>query len=279
MVNLKSMPSVSVIIPTFNRAHCIREAIHSVLIQSYPDFEIIVVDDGSTDDTETIVRSYESNVSYVYQENRGPSAARNSGIQRARGTYLCFLDSDDLWLKNKLKAQMELIRRSPEVKVCYTDEIWIRNGVRVNQRKIHRKYSGWIFRNCLPLCIISPSSVLLHREVFDIIGLFDENLMVCEDYDLWLRVSCRFPITFIDKPLIIKQGGHPDQLSRKFWGMDRFRVIALEKILKICNLDDEDRKAAEGMLKKKSQILAEGCLKRGKGEEYAAYQKIFKKFS
>ena len=173
---------------------------------------------------------------------------------------------------------MELITKNPEIEICYTNEIWIRNGVRVNQKKIHQKYSGWIFQRCLPLCIISPSSVLLHREVFNKVGLFDENLIVCEDYDLWLRVSTVYPITFIDEPLIIKRGGHQDQLSRKFWGMDRFRIMALEKILSKNDLKEEDRKVAVAILKKKCNIVAHGCFKRGKIDEGNNYRAILKKY-
>ena len=173
---------------------------------------------------------------------------------------------------------MELIAKNPEIKICYTNEIWIRNGVRVNQKKIHQKYSGWIFQKCLPLCIISPSSVLIKREVFDRVGVFDENLIVCEDYDLWLRVSINYPIFFIDKSLIIKRGGHQDQLSRKFYIMDRFRIKALEKILTKNNLKNQDRNAAIETLKQKCTIIANGCFKRGKVEEGNKYSAIIKKY-
>lgn len=268
------MPTVSVIIPTFNRAHYVVEAIESVLAQSYHDFELIIVDDGSTDETAQIIGEYQNRLQYFYQENQGPSAARNWGIHQATGTFIAFLDSDDLWHKDKLKTQMSLMNQQPEIKICYTNEIWIRNGVRVNQRKIHQKYSGWIFQRCLPLCIISPTSALIHREVFDKVGLFDENFIVCEDYDLWLRICSNYTVAFIDQPLITKRGGHSDQLSRKFWGMDRFRVMALEKILLQDHLNNEDRKAAIEMLTKKCHILATGFLKRGKIEEANKYQTI-----
>jgi len=278
-LSLKQPPPVSVIIPTYNRASWLRGAIDSVLDQTFADFELIVVDDGSTDNTKEIVADYGDKIRYFYQPNKGPSAARNTGIGQAKADLICFLDSDDRWIKNKLQTQVEFIRQNPLTKISYTNEIWIRNGKRVNQKKVHQKYSGWIYQKCLPLCIISPSSVMIHRDVFDKVGLFDENLLVCEDYDLWLRISCRYPIFFIDQSLIIKNGGHKDQLSHRFWGMDRFRVKALEKILQENILSDQDRQATIEMLKKKCTILANGYFKRGKLEEGNVFLNIIKKYS
>jgi glycosyltransferase involved in cell wall biosynthesis len=267
----KYCPSVSVIIPTYNRASWLIDAIDSVLNQTFQDFELIIVDDGSTDGTHEIVAQYGKRIQYFYQSNRGPASARNLGIKKAKADLITFLDSDDRWLKQKLQTQVDLIQKYPDIKICYTDEIWIRRGIRVNQKKIHQKYSGWIYQKCLPLCIISPSSVMVNRDVFDKVGLFDDDFLVCEDYDLWLRISCYFPITFIDQPLIIKNGGHEDQLSHRLWGMDRFRVQALEKILKENSLSANDRKATIDMLNYKCKILANGCLKRGKIEEANFY--------
>ncbi len=275
----KNCPIVSVIIPTFNRASWLIGAIDSVLNQTFQDFELIVVDDGSTDGTLEMVAEYGDRIQYFYQPNRGPAAARNLGIKKAKADLITFLDSDDRWLKGKLQTQVDLTRKNPAIKICYTDEIWIRKGVRVNQKKVHRKYSGWIYQQCLPLCIISPSSVMIHREVFDKVGLFDEDFLVCEDYDLWLRVSRLFPITFIDQPLIIKNGGHEDQLSHQLWGMDRFRIKALEKMLQENSLSGDDRNATIGMLKYKCQILANGCYKRGKMEEGNCYLAKIKAYS
>ena len=271
-------PLVSVIIPTYNRVNWLGGAIDSVLEQTCRNFEILIVDDGSTDETSTLVARYGERVNYYYQANRGVSAARNFGIQHARADLVAFLDSDDRWLKNKLQTQVDLMVSDYNVKICYADEIWIRRGVRVNPKKVHQKYSGWIYQKCLPLCIISPSSVMMKREVFDEVGLFDENLPVCEDYDLWLRMSCRCPIHFIDEPLVIKNGGHEDQLSQKLWGMDRFRVRALVKILEEKLLSSEDRRATVEMLHKKCTILAQGCYKRGKTEEGDHYFDIIKRY-
>ena len=199
------MPKVSVIIPTYNRLPMLKEAVDSVLAQDFEDFELIVVDDGSTDGTAEEIERYGKRVHLLqHPENRGVSAARNKGILRARGKYIAFLDSDDLWVKGKLKIQVTFLNDNPHYSLCYTDEIWIRKGRRVNPKVKHAKYSGWIFERCLPLCTISPSSAMMRKTLFSKVGLFDESLPVCEDYDFWLRVSARFPIFFINRKLIIK---------------------------------------------------------------------------
>lgn len=254
--------SLSVIIPTFNRAGLLKRAIQSVLSQSLKPDEIIVVDDGSADDTAAMMEHDLPKVKYYHQQNKGISAARNAGIKMATGEWIAFLDSDDEWLPQKLTEQVSALAANPEMKICHTNEIWIRNGRRVNQKKRHAKFGGNIFQQCLPLCIISPSSVVIHRSIFDEVGLFNEALPVCEDYDMWLRICAKYPVLYLNEPLIIKYGGHQDQLSRKYWGMDRFRIRVLEKIIKSGNLREEDREAALKMLIRKSRILRGGAKKR-----------------
>jgi glycosyltransferase involved in cell wall biosynthesis len=261
------MPKVSVIIPTHNRASMVKEAIESVLAQSYTDRELIVVDDGSTDVTEAALAAFLPQLTYIYQEHKGVSAARNRGAAMARGEYLAFLDSDDLWLANKLKRQMRFMTSHPDALICYTDEIWIRRGVRVNPMKKHRKYSGMIFPHCLPLCIISPSSALFDRRLFEDAGGFDESFAVCEDYDLWLRIAAQHPVYLVDEPLIVKRGGHDDQLSRSRTGQDRYRIAALEKLLQGDLLSPDQRALAVHELVRKCSIYANGCMKRGRHEE------------
>jgi len=243
------------------------EAINSVLSQQYTDLELIVVDDGSTDETEEVISLYTPYLTYTYQEHQGVSAARNRGIGLAQGDYIAFLDSDDLWLPNKLYLQMKFVENHPDVLICYTEEIWIRRGIRVNPMKKHKKYSGMIFEHCLPLCIISPSSVLIAGSLLEEIGGFDEELEVCEDYDLWLRISARYPIYLIDTPLIIKRGGHEDQLSKKMSGQDRFRIKSLAKLLEGNSLSPSQRKLAWKELNRKCEIYGKGCIKRGRKEE------------
>lgn len=273
------MPRVSVIIPTYNRKDFLLEAVDSVLAQTYEDFELIVVDDGSTDDTEEVLTSNDERLIYIYQVNRGVSAARNRGIELARGEFIAFLDSDDLWLPTKLQVQIAFVDQHHEAQICYTDEVWIRHGVRVNAKKKHAKYSGWIYPYCLPLCIISPSSVLIRRGFFEEVGTFDPQLPVCEDYDLWLRVTSRIPVFFIPQRLIVKRGGHPDQLSQRSWGNDRYRVRALVKILESGILDPQMRELTIKELHRKCQILVNGYQKRGNEEEAKYYRELLEKYS
>ena len=272
-----SSPLVSVIIPTFNRAYCLGESIQSVLIQK--GYELIVVNDGSTDNTDQILSHFPAIKVIKYTGNRGVSFARNKGLEKAKGSLICFLDSDDLWEQGKLEAQVEWMRDHPECKAVYTDEIWIRNGVRVNPMSKHKKYSGDIFRQCLPLCIVSPSSVMLRKSVLDEVGGFDETMPVCEDYDLWLRIAARYPFKFLKEKLIVKRGGHEDQLSRKFWGMDRWRVYSLEKLLRGNELKTEQREWVTEMLIEKCNILIQGFEKRGKTEEAGTYKDMVSTYS
>ena len=253
------MKSVSVIIPTFNRAHLLSRCLDSVISQELKPFEIIVVDDGSTDSTRDLVRRDYPGVTLISRENGGVSAARNTGIGAAGGDWLALLDSDDAWLPGKLGRQMQAVREDPGIGIVHSDEIWIRNGVRVNPHLKHRKYGGSIFRYCLPRCVISPSSVMIHRRVFDRVGLFDETLPVCEDYDMWLRICARMPVAFVREPLITKYGGHPDQLSTRFRGMDRFRIRSLDRVLNEVELEPSDRKAAIDTLVGKIRIYLNGA--------------------
>jgi len=254
---------VSVIIPSFNRAYCLPNAIDSVLSQNFEcELELIVIDDGSTDETRELIAQSYPDVVYLHQANLGVSGARNYGLREASGDWIALLDSDDVWLPNKLATQIKLLRETG-LKVCHTEEIWIRNGVRVNQMNKHQKTGGLIYQNCLPLCAMSPSSIMIHRSVFDDIGVFDESLPACEDYDLWLRLSARFEVAFVSEPMIIKVGGHDDQLSRQHWGMDRFRVIALQKMLfeHAEFLTQAQAQATKTILIKKLNILRNGAVK------------------
>lgn len=264
--------TVSVIIPTWNRAGPLARALESVLDQAQPPDEIIVVDDGSTDDTRAMIERHFAGVRYHYQPNRGVSSARNTGIGMARSDWIALLDSDDQWRPQKLRLQTQALVSHPEYRVCHTDEIWIRNGRRVNPMKKHTKRGGYIFQHCLPRCVISPSSILIHREVLSCIGMFDESLPACEDYDLWLRLCARYPVLYLDEPQVIKHGGHHDQLSRHHWGMDRFRIQALEKLLQHTDLTPADRRASAQMLLEKASIVVQGAEKRGNRQLVREYR-------
>lgn len=242
----------------------IRRAIDSVLNQTRRADELIVVDDGSIDKTSDIIKEYGRDVKYIRQENLGVSAARNHGIKSARGDWLAFLDSDDEWLPEKLANAILFQKQNPQYRIFQCEEIWMRNNRRVNPKQKHKKSGGWIFRESLPLCIVSPSAVMIERGLFDKVGLFDENFPVCEDYDLWLRILRKYPIGLDERPGIIKYGGHSDQLSHKYWGMDFYRVLAMEKHLNDPGLDVSVRKMILKEVVHKLLVLYNGSQKRGK---------------
>ncbi len=267
------LPLVSVIIPTYNRDWIVAEAIDSVLAQDFSDYELIVVDDGSNDGTPKILAAYGDRITVLRQPNRGVSAARNRGIAAAAGHLMAFLDSDDLWLPQKLSTQVNFFAEHPEAVICQTEERWIRNGVRVNPKKRHLKFSGMIFERSLALCLVSPSAVMIKKSLFDTVGLFDENLPACEDYDLWLRVSCRYPVHLIDTELIIKRGGHEDQLS-KAAGLDKYRIQSLLKLLQDNCLTPQQKQAVMITLVEKCDVYAGGCRKRGKLEEAQTFYQL-----
>jgi len=267
-------PLVSVIIPTYNRGWILKEAIDSVLAQNFSDFELIIVDDGSTDNTQDILTSYKEKIIVErHIRNKGVSAARNRGIASASGQYVSFLDSDDLWLPQKLSTQVDFFNANLDALICQTEEKWIRTGIRVNPKKRHKKLSEDIFEHSLYLCLVSPSAVMINRSLFEKTGMFDESLPACEDYDMWLRVSCRYPVFLIDTPLIIKRGGHADQLSRSP-GLDRYRIKSLKKIIESDLLTEQQTTAALKVLKEKCEIYANGCLKRGRKEKALYYNDL-----
>ncbi len=263
---------ISVIVPVYNRAGLIVRALTSVFAQSRLPQEVIVVDDGSTDGTGEHVREHFPKVRYVRQPNRGVSSARNHGIAEARSEWLAFLDSDDAWLPDKLELQQRALAAYPSYRLCHSNEIWMRRGRFVNRKKRHTKSGGHIFLRCLPLCVISPSSVVVHRSVIDAVGMFDESLPACEDYDLWLRICAVYPVLYLEQPLIIKYGGHADQLSQRYPAMDRFRIRALEKILRTGTLSDSERRAALSVLLEKIRIYLAGAQKRQRWLEVDEYR-------
>lgn len=253
---------VTVVIPTFNRQHILGRAIQSVLKQTLPPQEIIVVDDGSNDETAPILEAFSGKITVLsLTENHGVSYARNRGIERAESEWIALLDSDDYWEETKLARQADYHLRNPDLRISQCDEIWVRNGRRVNPRKKHRKQGGWIFPACLPLCIVSPSAVIFQKSLWSEMGGFDERLPVCEDYDLWLRIAGKYPIGFLEESLIVKTGGHRDQLSRAYPAMDRYRIQAMEKHLN-AELPQNWREALLGELEMKCKIVSQGAEKR-----------------
>ena len=258
---------ISVVIPTYNRIALVERAIDSVLRQSIKPFDIIVVDDGSDDGTSEMIKKKYRSINLVQQQNSGVSAARNNGIKHAKGDWISLLDSDDEWTEKKLENQANKLIKNPDYHFCHTNEIWIRNGVRVNQKKRHQKYGGYIFDKCLDICRISPSSTLFKKNILEHVGWFDTQLPVCEDYDLWLRITADYKILFVDEPLIIKYGGHTDQLSQSVEGIELFRIKSLENLLANTELSPQKRNLAITMIIKKLNIYLNGLIKRKKQTE------------
>jgi len=252
---------VSVIIPTFNRASFLGEALDSVFSQTYRPLEVIVVDEASEDETPRLVSRYP--VIYVRKGRReGPAAARNRGLGLARGELIAFLDSDDLWLPEKVARQVAFFRENPQAVAVQTEEIWIKGGRRVQPQRKHRKPHGYFFHRAVKLCLVSPSGVMLRREVFSKIGLFDEEFPLCEDYELWLRLAARYPVYLLPEPLVIKRGGHADQLSSRP-GLDFWRLKALVKIFHDPALTPEMRFLVKVEARRKAEIFIRGALKHG----------------
>lgn len=268
----KAIEEISVIIPTYNRCDLLKRAINSVIKQTITPKEIIIVDNGSTDQTYQMVSSLFPEINYFIEKKRGVSAARNKGILESKSKWIAFLDSDDAWKPTKLEKQMEFsIFNQDKYRIIHTDETWYRNKKFLNQLKKHKKSGGNIFKNSLQLCCISPSSVVLKKQIFEEYGLFDENLEVCEDYDMWIRITSKEEVGFLDSPLVLKYGGHSDQLSKKFWGMDRFRIKSLEKNLKNEHFSKSQKINVLDTLIEKLTIVSDGALKRGNKEIFKKY--------
>jgi glycosyltransferase involved in cell wall biosynthesis len=274
-------PRIAVIIPTYNRARLLERAVRSVIHQTFRDFEAVVVDDGSTDDTAELplFKNPDPRLRYMQlPENRGVAAARNAGVRATSAPWIAFLDSDDEWLPRKLEKQVRWIDNHPDAAVVQTKEIWIRRGARVNPPRTHEKFEGDLFAASLERCMITPSSVMLRRALFEKSGGFNENFPACEDYDLWLRITCRCPIGLVDEYLLRRFGGHADQLSATVPVLDRFRIRSIIDALEGCKLTAEQERCARNSLIKKVKILANGFKKHGNTEEYERYQGIIDRY-
>ena len=275
---MDNIGNISVVIPTYNRRQTIGRSIDSVLNQTLFPSEIIVVDDGSTDGTSDYIQSNFPSIKLLSQPNKGVSAARNMGIKSADANWIALLDSDDEWFSQKLEKQVLALSQNPDVKLCHTEEIWFRNGVHVNQMKKHQKYGGHIFSKCLNICRISPSSVLFHQSLLDDVGYFDKDLKVCEDYDLWLRITAKYPVLYIDEPLLKKYGGHEDQLSKVKDGIESHRIKVLEKLI-MQKFTSGQKNVMLKMLIEKLTIFSIGAQNRGKIKAYNTSKKRINELS
>lgn len=253
-------PKVSVIIPVYNRSAQLKRAIESVLVQTFDSFELVVVDDGSTEDlSECAERVKSHGHRFVQVDHGGVSSARNRGVAESRAAWLAFLDSDDSWMPEKLESQWQLHKDQPELQISQCEELWVRKGRRVNKRLLHAMPEGEAFNQSLALCCISPSSVMLSRELFVESGGFDEDLVACEDYDLWLRITSKHRVGLVSTPLVTKYGGHDDQLSRTVPALDRLRVYSILKLLFTLDLSDTQLEQAVSELGRKLEVLVKGA--------------------
>ena len=268
---------ISIVIPTFNRIGSLPRALDSALNQTYQPSEIIVVDNGSSDGTTKLLRERYPSIRLLIEKKLGVSAARNKGIRHSKFQWIALLDSDDAWDKTKLEKQKNALASSQDqFRLVHTDEIWIRNGNKFNQMKKHQKFGGDIFNNCLSLCCISPSSVLINKNIFKEVGYFDESLPVCEDYDLWLKICSQEKILFINQKLTLKYGGHKDQLSKTYWGMDRFRIKSLENLILNYKLKPDQKINVIKTIVKKLKIIVNGAYKRNNSSIINKYEeKLF----
>ena len=254
---------ISVVIPTLNRINTLQRALDSVINQTYKPAEIIVVDNGSSDGTLKFLREQYPKITILTENKIGVSSARNKGIKKSINQWIALLDSDDAWHSRKLEIQTSMLDSAlKEYNLIHTDEIWFRNNKHINQMKKHKKQGGYIFERCLSLCCISPSSVLFKKNILDKVGLFDESLPVCEDYDMWLKICSSEEVLFAQDKLTYKYGGHKDQLSKSYWGMDRFRIKSIENIIKNFDLTYKQKKQAKKELIKKLKIIINGAFKR-----------------
>ena len=270
----------SVIIPTYNRADFIGKAVDSVLAQTCGEFELIIIDDGSADDTKEIIDSYaDKRLKYFFHDNKGVSFSRNKGLSLAKGNFIAFLDSDDWWKEDKLEKTLQYIRKYPDIHMFHTEEVWYRRGELLEQLSKHRNPTGRVYKNVLPLCCISISTAAIKKTVFEDIGIFDESFEACEDYDFWLRAASKYEVMLIPEDLTFKDGGRPDQLSSSVWGLDRFRIKAMCKMLDKKTLSDADRAATIDELNKKCGIFSSGCEKHGKTGEAEYYRTLPDKYS
>jgi len=270
------MVPVSVIIPTHNRLPSLLRAVDSVLAQTRPTVRIFLIDDGGSDPTPEHFRAHPRIRFIRLDRNHGVSFARNVGIREAclAPGWIAFLDSDDTWHPAKLERQTKWLEQNPLFSVCQTEDIWMRRGIRVNPEKKHRKPEGWIFEKCVSLCCITPSSVMLHSSVFENIGAFDESLPVCEDYDLWLRLSLRYQVGLVKERLITRYQGGDDQLSTTTPLMDTYRIRALRKLLLQHPLTAGQKACVLKALRKLCRIVLNGAEKRGKRERAEYYRAI-----
>jgi glycosyltransferase involved in cell wall biosynthesis len=270
-------PLVSIIIPTFNRLSLLHEAVASVFRQTYSPFELIVVDDDSSDHTSTWLENEEIRCIRLSHSGK-PGHVRNQGVLESSGDVIAFLDSDDLWKPEKLEMQIEFLDKHPNLPLCHTREEWVRGDRMVSQSSQKHARSGDVFADAVKKCVIGPSTVVMKRSIFFDSNMFDPELEIAEDYDLWLRVCSKYSVGYLDRPLVIKRAGHSDQLSEKYGQIEIFRIKCLQKNIDNQWFDDDKRNIALTELIRKCLIYSKGCRKRNKIPESDHYLALSERY-
>lgn len=253
------MDDVSVIIPVYNRNYSLKDAVESVLIQTYKPSEIIIIDDGSFFSVENILKNYNNHIKIIHHErNKGVSAARNTGISASKGRYIAFLDSDDIFLPQKLEWQINFMKEN-NYHISHTNEFWYKKDRFINQNKKSKRYGGKILDKILDKCRVSPSSLIVERKVFEKCGLFDEKLDVCEDYDISLRFALDYTIGYLDKKLIIKRAIEENSLSDAIKHIEYIRYNILKKFYERYEdrFNTEEKESVLSELQRKNSIIKE----------------------
>ena len=266
-----------VIITTHNRIDLLQRAIQSVLDQELAAQQLIVVDDASTKDL-SLVRGWAEKHGCVWERlevNQGPAAARNIGVSLGASEWVTFLDSDDIWHPRKMIDQADWHADNPKFRISQVKETWIRGG-RELQKPRHWEFSGGdLFAESCERCSIGPSCVAMSRGLWEEVGGFDSRYVVCEDYELWLRITKSLPVGFVPgKAMVEKYAGHGDQLSMLVPAMDRYRVIALLELLMCGHLTEEQRAVVIKKVRQKSRILLLGAAKRGLDRRSDIYSRV-----
>lgn len=275
---MTAAPLVSVIMPAYNTAHYIREAIDSVLEQDYPNKELIVIDDGSTDGTVEVLRSYGDRITLLTQRNQGSAVARNAGLAAARGEYVAFLDSDDVWLAGKLRLQIDHLQRHPDIGMVYTRwSVWkpgadgvfpplaslghVREDGPADEPMpdLVPERSGWLYNRLLFSSLLHTITVLARREFVDRVGRFDPELKRGQDYDFWIRASRLTEIHQLDRVLALYRV-HGDGCAKK-WPHVNYEKVVVQKALTRWGLEGPDgTRTAPGAVRRR---LADACFSFG----------------
>ncbi|MHC4139756.1 MAG: glycosyltransferase family 2 protein [Planctomycetota bacterium] len=265
------MPTVSVIIHTYNNEKFIAETVESVLNQTYKDYEIIVVDDGSVDGTRDALLPYMQEIRYHYKENGGIASAKNAGMALSKTEFIAFLDHDDLWVPDKLKLQIEYFNKNPQVGLVYAKYTTFRDGKEL-RTKPEKGYSGWVFKELLSKSFIQTSTVIVKKECLDAVGPYDESLSLGDEYDMFLRISKKFQCGFVDKGLT-RYRIHDTNASNNDFLFDKENLGVYKKIYSnFTDLDGIEKKILKKRIARYSMKVAKELYRQGQLEESKKYQ-------